>query len=288
MTTFITINLTVKFILTDCDKKIGEKMGWFDAFVCSVALYSILRCFDIWSTELCLERLDPELHEVNPIVAPLIKKIGFNKTMVITWIPFAIGIGFADAFWSYPQIGIPIWWLFFGLFHLIAAANNVQLYYHTKIFGAEVIEENTKRIITILKSLSTFKKITFLIKTNILNLFFTVYGIITLLLLSLLLSSIDIYFKAPIPVLLVVGPPIMVLDLILFFPTMIFGSLIISIRRLKINNEHILTQESTDSVIVSVEFIETLLNEAREKGANYIQLSLLDKHKLEGSEKDGA
>lgn len=263
-------------------------MAWFNAFICSVTLYSILRSFDVWSTALCLERLDPELHEVNPIVAPLIKKIGFNKTMVITWIPLAIAIGFADAFWAYPIFGIPVLWLFFGLFHLIAAANNVQLYYHIKIFSAEVVEENARRIITVLKSLSTFKKITFLIKTNILNLFFTVYGIITLLLFSLLLSSLDISFKAPVPILLAVGPPIMVLDLILFFPTMIFGSLIISIRRLKINSEHVLTQENSDSIIVSVEFIETLLNEARERGANYIQLSLLDKYKLKGGEKNGA
>jgi hypothetical protein len=240
----------------------------------------------VLSTKLCLERLDPELHEVNPIVAPLITKIGFNKTMLVTWIPSAIAIGFADAF--YPLFGIPAWWLVFGLFHLIATANNIQLYYHTKIYGAEVIEENTMRIITILKSLSTFKKITFLIKTNVLNLFFTVYGIAALLLLSSLLGSLDIYFKTPVPALLVVGPPIMVLDLIMFFPTMIFGSLIISIRRLKINRERVLTQENSNSIIVSVEFIETLLNEAREKGANYIQLPILAKYKQEEGEKNGA
>lgn len=263
-------------------------MMWFDAFVSSVALYSFFRYFDISTTKLCLTRLDPELHEVNPVVVPLIKKIGFNKTMLITWIPVATVIGLIDAFYLYPMIGIPTLWLVFGLFHLIAAANNLQVYYQMKIFGIEVIEENTRRIIAMLKSLTAFGKITFLIKTNILNLFFTVYGIVTLLLFSILLSSLDIYFKTPIPILLAISPPVMVLDLIMFFPVMIFGSLVISMRKLKMNRDHVLVQESSSSIIASVEFIEALVKEARDKGANYIQLSLLEKSQKKGGEGNGA
>jgi len=265
----------------------GDKMVWFDAFVSSVTLYSLLRTFDVWSTKLCLARLNPEMHEVNPVVVPLIRKMGFNKTMLVTWIPLAIAIGFVDALYAYPLIGIPALWLVFGLFHLIAAANNIQLYYQTKIFGVEVIEENTKRIIRMLKTMSTFSKITFLLKTNILNLFFTIYGIVALILFSILLSSLNIYPIAPIPILLVVGPPIMVLDLIMFFPVMIFGSLIISLRRLRMNSEHILDQESRNFIILSVEFVEAILYEAREKGANCIQLPLLERYIRRGGETGG-
>jgi hypothetical protein len=262
-------------------------MSWFDAFVSSIALYSLLRTFDVWSTKLCLARLDPEMHEVNPVIAPLVKKFGFNKTMLVAWVPIAIAIGFVDAFYAYPLIGIPFLWLLFGLFHLIAAANNVQLYYQTETFGSEVIEENTRRIITMLKTLSTFRKITFLVKTNILNLFFTLYGIGALVLFSILLGSLNIYLRAPIPVLLVVGPPIMVLDLIMFFPVMIFGSLIISMRRLTMDDEHILAQEPRSFIIVSVEFMETILHEAREKGANCIQLRIPDESTRTGGDACG-
>lgn len=262
-------------------------MIWFNAFISSLMLYSVLRYVDVWSTKLCLARLNPEMHEVNPVVAPLIKKMGFNKTMLVTWIPTAIVIGFIDAFYLYPMIGIPALWLVFGLFHLIAAANNIQLYYQTKIFGVEVIEENTKRIIRMLKTMSTFSKIAFLLKTNILNLFFTIYGIVALVLFSILLSSLNIYPIAPIPILLVVGPPIMVLDLIMFFPVMIFGSLIISLRRLKMNNEHIFAQKGRNFIILSVEFVEAILREAQEKGANCIQLPLLDEYTRRGGETNG-
>ncbi|MEM3770691.1 MAG: hypothetical protein QXG76_05865 [Candidatus Bathyarchaeia archaeon] len=217
------------------------------------------------------------MHEINILVVPLVKKIGFNKTMIITWVPFAAFVGFIDTLCLYPQIGIPVAWLFFGLFHLIAAANNIQLYYQTKIFGAEEIEESTRRIVEMLKSLSTVGKITLWIKINILNLFFTAYGVLTLLLSIILLNSLNFYPKAPIPMLLVASPPIMMLDLLMFFPLTLFGSLILFIRRLKITKNQVFAQKDKNSIVLSVELIESILSEARKKGANYIQIHISDR-----------
>lgn len=243
-----------------------------NAFISSFLLYTLLRYFDVVSTGLCLADLDPEMHEVNPIVAPLIKKIGFYKTMLVTWVPFATLTGLMDTLYVYPIVGIPVLWLVFGLFHLIATANNFQLYFQKQIFGTEVIAENTRRIIKMLKGLSTLGKVTFLIKTNFLNLFFTFYGVAALILFQLLLSTMDIYIKGPIPILLVVGPPIMILDLIMFFPILVFGSLIISLRRLRIvNDEDIHWKESPKYLTVSVECLQNVLREAQAGGANCVQ-----------------
>jgi len=250
-------------------------MLYLNAFISSFMLYGLLRVFDVWSTKLCLAELDPEMHEVNPIIAPLVKKIGFYKTMFVTWLPFATIIGLIDSLYAYPVVGIPILWLFLGLFHLLAAANNVQVYSQAKIFGAEIVEENTRQVIRILKRLSSFGKVAFLIRTNFLNVFLAFYGVAALVLLSVLLSVTDIIVKQPIPILLVVGPPIMILDLVMFFPTIVFGSLMISLRRLRMGNEQdVLSQESTNYLTFSVEFLETVLHKAQQSGANCVQVSI--------------
>jgi hypothetical protein len=249
----------------------AQKMNLIDVFITSIFLYSAFRYVDVLSTKICLAKLDPKLHEVNPIAAPLFHKLGFNKTMVILWIPFALVIGIADTLVVAPVIGIPILWLFFGLFHLLAAVNNFQVYSHVKLFGAEAIEENTKHLIQTLKSLSKFKKITFLLQINLLNVFFALYGIVSLVLFSMLLGSLSISLKAPIPVLLLLAPVIMILDFIVFFPTMAFGSLIISLRRLSVDVEQVDPPGNEQALTVSIEFLENLVNEAHQKGANCVQ-----------------
>jgi hypothetical protein len=225
----------------------------------------------MWSTKLCLEKLDPTLHEVNPIAAPLFHKLGFNKTMIILWIPTALFIGIADTFFVAPILGIPILWLFFGLFHLFATANNLQVYSRVKEFGPEAIEENTRQLIRTLKSLSKFKKIIYLLQTNVVNLFFALYGIVTLVLFWRLIPVINISLKAPIPTLLLLAPVVMIIDFIIFFPTMAFGSLIISLRHMSADVGPVDPPGSVQDLTVSVEFLESLVNEAHQKGANCIQ-----------------
>lgn len=241
-------------------------------FIYSFIAYSLLRYFDVWSTKLCLAKLDPEIHEANPIVAPLLKKIGFDKTMLLTWLLFAIPIGLADALYVDPVTTFPILWLFFGLFHVMAAANNLQIHFQMKIFGAEIVKENTMRIIKILKGLSFSGKVAFLVKTNFLNVFFALYAVATLTFLSILLTAIDITIKRPIPVLLAIGPPIMILDLIMFFPAIVFGSLMISLRRLRIaNRKNLHLGRDQKYLTVSVECLEKALREAQANGADCVQ-----------------
>jgi len=247
-------------------------MNMIDVFGASVVLYSIFRYFDVKSTKLCLAKLDPTLHEVNPIAAPLFRKMSFDKAMVLMWIPTALAIGLADTFIVAPIVGIPILWLFFGLFHVFATANNLQVYSRVKQFGAETIEEDTKQLMRKLKSLSKFKRITYLSQMNGLNLFFSLYGIVTLLLFWRLFPLVNVTFRAPIPVLFLLAPIIMIVDFIAFFPTMTFGSLLISLRRIppdaKLDD---LSQNSRD-LTVSVEFLEYLVDEAHQKGANCVQI----------------
>jgi len=180
-----------------------------EVWIYSFLLYSSFRFFDAESTRLVLSKLDPELHEMNPM-APLFKKFGFKKIMIITWLVFASGIAFLDAYVLYPSVGFPILWLVFGIFHLMAAANNYQLYFQIKILGAEMIEASTKHLIIKLKKLSPFGKVAFLIQWNFLNIFFALYGFVVLVLTSFLLSTMNISFRGPIPYLLAFAPPIMI------------------------------------------------------------------------------
>lgn len=269
--------MIVKFILIVGHKTLRRmEMTWVDAFIASSILYNVFRCVDVLSTKFCLSKLDLEMYEVNPIVVFVSKKVGFDKAMLITGVLFTFLIGFADAFWVYPIIGIPLLWLLFGLFHLLAAMNNVQVYFQIRIFGAREIEESISRITDMLKPLPLFQKIIFLIKINIFNFFLTIYGIVALILFSFLFASIaNIQFRTTVPILLVVTPPVMILDLIMFFPTTIFGSLLISMRRLKINKKRpILNEENRKAVLLPIELVETMLNEARERNADYIQVSI--------------
>ena len=284
-TDFIAIKMIVTLNRLAVIGESGEsKMNLTSVLITSIFLYSAFRYLDVWSTKICLEKLDPRLHEVNPIAAPLFHKLGFNKTMIIMWIPFAVAIGAADAFVITPLIGIPILWLFFGLFHVLAGINNLQVHARVKQFGAETIEEDTKQLIRKLKSLSKINKIKYLVQMNILNLFFALYGIIALILFFQLLPAIDISFKTPIPALLFLTPIIMIIDFICFFPTMAFGTLLISLRQLSIDIGPVDPIEKSHNLTISVDFLEYLVNEAHEKGANCIQIPYQEL-KQEGGDK---
>lgn len=67
---------------------------------------------------------------------------------------------------------------------------------------------------------------------------------------------------------------IMILDLILFFPNIVFGSLIISLRRLKLVNDEDQLEEGQKYLTVSVDCLENVLCEARANKARYVKFSL--------------
>jgi hypothetical protein len=241
------------------------------AIIYSLIGYSALRYIDVWSTKMCLARLDPQIHEVNPLMTQLLKKMDFNKTMLLTWIVFAVPISVLDTIVVNHVLGLPLLWLLFGIFHVMAAANNLQIHFKMDVFGADVVEENTKRLIIMLKNLSFWGKLVFLAKTNFLNVFFALYSVITLSFFLYLLSSIDVAFKYPIPVLFAATPFILIFDLMMFFPTIVLGSLMISIRRLQNPELDMPPEGDQEGLTVSVELLEKALEEARENDARSIK-----------------
>lgn len=241
-------------------------------FLYIFAFYSVLRYIDVWSTRLATTELNFEMHEVNPLVVPFVKKMGFKKAMIVTWLLFAIPISIVDIMVVYPLIGFPMLWVMFGLLHILAAANNIQVYFQTKTIGADNVELNTRNLVRKLRSLSTLGKITHLMKLNFFNLCLAIYGLAALTLTSMLLNSLVISFKEPTSFLLVIVPPVMILDLVLFFPVIVFGSIIISYRQLKIfNNKDISSEENGRYVSIPRDVLHKALVEAEKNGADFIQ-----------------
>lgn len=234
--------------------------------------YSAFRYIDVWSTRLATSELNFEMHEVNPFLVPLVKKMGFKKGMIVSWLLFAIPISMVDIIIIYPLIGFPTLWIFFGLFHILAAANNIQVYFRTKAVGKDNVELNTRNLIRELRSLSTLRKIVYLMKLNFFNLCLAIYGLVALALFSMLLSFLVISFREPTSYLLFIVPPVMILDLILFFPVIVFGSIIISYRQLKLFNDRDLSSERNGRYVsISRDILHKALAEADKTGADFIQ-----------------
>jgi len=199
----------------------------------SLLLYSILRIPDVESTRLILTKLKPEQYEVNVLLWRLIKKSSFNKAMIIQWLIIAPLIASLDALFVYPALGFSMAWLFYGLFHLVAAANNFQLYSRIKMEGVEAIEESTRRFTASLRRLSTSKRIAFFVEMNLLDIILTAYGFIAITLFGILLGSMSIQFRAPFPYFLSIIPVNMIIVLVLYPPFRILATFIIWRRRLK-------------------------------------------------------
>jgi len=202
---------------------------------------------------------------------PLIKRFGFNKTMIVTSLLFASIFASLDAYYVYPVVGFPTLWLLFGVFHLLAAANNVEVYFRKKEVGPSVMEQHTKEIILKLKRLSFLRRMVFLIKISFFNFCLAIYGFVALFLFGLLLGAMDIGLKGPIPYLLLLGPPIMIIDLILLFPIMVFGSLIISWRKFTNTTSEESIEKNHKYLTVSTECLENALAEAKIAKVEYVK-----------------
>jgi len=204
-----------------------------DIWLSSFILYSILRIPDVESTRLILKKLKPEQYEVNALLWRLIKKTNFNGAIIIQWLLIAPLIASLDAMIVYPALGFSMAWLFYGLFHLVAAANNLQLYSRIKLEGVEAIEENTRRFTALLQGLSTSQRIIYFIGMNLLDILLTTYAFIAITLFMLLMGSVSIRYQGPFPYSLMILPLNLIIILLLYPPFRIFASLIIWRRRLK-------------------------------------------------------
>lgn len=245
-------------------------------FLLSFFTYSAFQWIDMRSTELALSKLDFELHEVNILLVWLTKRIGFRRTKYVMWLLFATLIGLVDTLFVWNILRFPIVCYLFGLFHLLAAANNVHIYYEAKIVGAENIERHTRYLINELRKQSPWGKIRLLIGLNAFNFFLTIYSMVAMTFSLILLNSLVLTIKEPVSLSLLYLPPLMILVLIMFFPFQVFGSLLITLRRLRSTkeNESLPTKDDTQYVNLPTAILRTALERAKDTGAEYVQFSI--------------
>lgn len=248
-------------------------------FLFSFSIYSLFQWVDVYSTRLALSKLNLEMHEINPLLVFIIKKIGFDRTVIVMWLLFATLIGSIDALYVFNILGFPTTCFLFGMFHILAAANNFEINFQTQIVGAESVERNTRFLIQMLKQQSFLGKTSLLIRLNLFKVFVATYGMVALLLLFKLFSSLVVTLKEPVSFLLLYLPPIMILALIMFFPVNAFGTFLISLRRLKLSkdDEPNISDDVLQYVSLPVDVLEVALEKAKATNAEYVQFSVPDR-----------
>jgi len=247
-------------------------MNGLKIFILSIATYSFLRIPDVYSTKKLSSILDLKLHEINPLVVFLNEKIGFNQTMVITWIIFAPIVGLFDYLTS-TVFNFPIFAAIFGSTHLLAAANNLQIYFKIQIEGPETVQQYTYEMIAKLRKLPRREKIIFLLKNNFYDIFLGLYCffIIISIYLSDLLQNI-LFHGLQISQLLINLSLAMAISLLMFFPTVALGLIIISIRRIKFKG--IFIEQKRIYVKIPVKVVELALKKAKKVNAEFISIPI--------------
>jgi len=235
---------------------------------------------DLYSTQLALSKLSLEMHEINPLLVFLARKFGFRGATWVMWLLFATLTGLIDALYISNVFGFPITCFLFGMFHALAAANNLEIFFQTKIIGAKNIERNTRSLIQMLKQQSFFGKIGLLIRLNLFKVFVAIYGTVSLLALFRLFGSLSVTTTEPVSFFLLYLPPIMILALIMFFPVDAFGTFLISLRRLKLSkdNDSNMSDDIPKHVSLPVDVLQAALESAKATGAEYVQFSISHDH----------
>lgn len=252
-------------------------------FVFSFSVYTAFQWFDAHSTRLALSKLSLEMHEINPILVSLSKRIGVDLALTVMALAFATFVGLVDVLYSLNAFRFPIMCFLFGMFHILAAANNLQIYFEVETIGPENFDRNTRYLIQMLKQKSFVGKIGLLIKLNLFKVFLAIYGLVSLLFLFGLLGSLVISIEGSISSFLFYLPPIMILAFITFFPVNVFGIFLISLRRLKSRVSEVTNLSDPDVQYISlpVDVLEVAFNEAKATNAEYIQFSVSDRQKVQ-------
>jgi hypothetical protein len=245
------------------------------AFLYSFAIYSAFQYFDIYSTKRALSKLDVEEHEINPLLVFLEKRFGLNTSFFLMWLFIATTVASVDAFYIQNVLGFPIGCYFFGMFHLLATFNNLQIHFETEFVGADNIQRNTNFLAQELQKRSRLGKTALLVKLNLFNVFVSLFGLFALFLSIRLLSLLQFRFAEPVSFLLFYFPPMMILTLIMFYPIKVFGMFLIS-RRLRASGSPMSDSEKISrSISVPVDVLETALKDAKTNNASYVQLHLV-------------
>jgi hypothetical protein len=250
----------------------GEKMEIIAAYAYSLVTYSCFQLCDILSTRAALSKLTIEKHEVNPLLVWLKRKVGTNRAFFLMWLVIANSVALFDALYVQAIVGFVLACYFFGMFHLFAVFNNLQIFFETKFVGPENLERNTDFLIGELKKRSTMGKIVLLTKLNLFNIFVSFFGIATLVLSTMLLNTLQFSLTGPTSVFLMFFPPMMIITLILFAPFKVMGMFIICTRRLQTKSPENppADQESVTNLPVSV--LEKALKDAKENHSTFVQI----------------
>jgi len=249
------------------------------AYLYSLVTYSCFQFLDMWSTKMALSKLDIEKHEINPLLVKLKKRFGFNVSLFLMWALIANSVALFDALLIQSVFGLILLCYFFGLFHLLAVFNNLQIYFEVQFVGAETFEQNTEFLIQELAKQSPLGKIAMLLRLNLFNVFLSIFGVVTLFLSTQLLSVLQFRLTEPISLFLFYFPPMMILVLIMFFPMRVFGMFLIYRRRLGQSKSNNGRAQDNHSPMISlpVSVLESALNNAKANNAEYVQFSLTPK-----------
>lgn len=246
------------------------------AYLYSLATYSCFQFFDFYSTKLALSKLDVEKHEINPLLVFLNKRIGINASFLIMWLLIANSVAAFDALCIQNLLGFTFACYFFGMFHMLAFFNNLQIHFETQFVGPENFERNTEFLIRELRKRSLFGKVTLLVKLNLFNVFLSAFGLVALILSIQLLNFLQFRLVEPVSAFLLYFPPMMILVLIFFFPFKVLGMFIICSRRLYLSKSS--DSDSQDDYVTRVslplDILESALKDAKANNAKYVQFSL--------------
>jgi hypothetical protein len=247
-------------------------------FVESFSAYSFLRYFDVRSTKRLGQRLDIAKHEVNPLLTLLGRKWGFKAAFRITWVLAASVIAAADTFLGITvSTGIPAAAFFFGTMHLLAAASNTQLDYQTRNLSREEIDAGTYKFVRNLVALDRMGRWGQLLRRYAFTFALTVVSLAVIFLYvssNLISSTIGLSNLAAA---MSNAATVEIVALLLFFPSIFFGTVNWSRRLIKSYKLGRLTPVTITGgkyVEIPVSVAEEALSVAKSNGSSTLRLQI--------------
>ena len=196
-------------------------------FTESVIVYSILRLPDQLTTAALAKKLDLQLHEVNPVITSMAKRIGLSRTFIVTWVVFAALVGTMDTVLnSVARFGIPIAALFLGTTHWLAAGHNLELEYRTEGISPNERRKQEREFVEKLQNSNRRGRLGLLFKKDIFTVMAAILCLIVLL-SALFAPLLGAWTGRPSATLTIYASAlVLALGFMSFFPAVVIGTLI--------------------------------------------------------------
>jgi hypothetical protein len=259
--------------------KMVSQLAYLLTFTWSFLFYSLFRSFDQASTKRLAEKIDLQKHEINPLLTRLSKKWGLAWAFRITWVVFAGAIATLDALLNtIGNFGIPALAVLFGSVHLLAAANNIELEYRMKGSSKDQIEGETLRFAQMLSGLDWWSRTKLLTERYAFN--FIAAALSLMIYISIVYS--DLIGKLSHSIIngnaLYNMGMFELFGFLMFFPTLFFGTILLSRRLVKSYKKGefgtVITQSNPMSVDVPAAIIEEALAAARTSNLSFVRFNL--------------